>query len=69
MEKYTLDSAMLRLKEITNLLEANECDLEMAMKLYEEGVRLVSFCNSSINEAKQKIIELSSLADGVNGNE
>lgn len=64
MEKYTIDTAMLRLKEITESLEKNEFDLEMSMKLYEEGVHLVSFCNNTLTNAKQRIIELSQLADG-----
>lgn len=61
MEIYTLDTAMIRLKEISEALESGEYDLEMSIKLYEEGVRIVSFCNKSLSDAKQKIIELSQL--------
>lgn len=64
MEAYNFDTALLRLKEITESLESGENDLEMSMKLYEEGVHLVSFCNRSLENAKQKIIELSQLAGG-----
>lgn len=66
MEQYTLDTAMLRLKEITEILEKNECDLDMSMKLYEEGVRLVSYCSHALNDCKQRIAELSELESGVN---
>ena len=59
MEKYTIDSAMLRLKEITDGLESGQFDLETSMKMYEEGVRLVAFCGKTLNLAKQKITELS----------
>lgn len=61
MEIYTLDTAMIRLKEISESLESGEYDLEMSMKLYEEGVRLVAFCNKTLSAAKQKITELSQL--------
>lgn len=61
MEIYTIDTAMIRLKEISEALESGEYDLEMSIKLYEEGVRIVSFCNKSLSDAKQKIIELSQL--------
>lgn len=61
MEIYTLDTAMIRLKEISEALESGEYDLEMSIKLYEEGVKIVSFCNKSLSDAKQKIIELSQL--------
>lgn len=61
MEMYTLDTAMIRLKEISESLESGEYDLEMSMKLYEESVRLVAFCNKTLSNAKQKITELSKL--------
>ena len=61
MEMYTLDTAMIRLKEISESLESGEYDLEMSMKLYEEGVRLVAFCNKTLSAAKQKVTELSEL--------
>ncbi len=61
MEMYTLDTAMIRLKEISEALESGEYDLEMSMKLYEEGVRIIAFCNKTLSAAKQKITELSEL--------
>lgn len=61
MEMYTLDTAMIRLKEISDSLESGEYDLEMSMKLYEEGISLVAFCNKNLSNAKQKITELSQL--------
>ena len=64
MEQYTLDTAMLRLQEITEALEKNECGLDMSMKLYEEGVHLVSFCSKALNDCKQRILELSELDAG-----
>ncbi|MCM1364069.1 MAG: exodeoxyribonuclease VII small subunit [Faecalibacterium sp.] len=67
MDKYTIDSAMLRLKEITDELESGECDLEASMKIYEEGVRLVAFCNKALSAAKQRITDLSEM--DMNGDE
>ncbi len=58
MEMYTLDTAMIRLKEIAESLESGEYDLEMSIKLYEEGVKIISFCNKTLTSAKQKISEL-----------
>lgn len=63
MEQYTLNTAMLRIKEITEALEQNNFDLEMSMKLYEEGVHLISFCNTALNDARQRITELSALPE------
>ena len=69
MDMYTLDTAMIRLKEISEALESGEYDLEMSIKLYEEGVRLISFCNKSLSNAKQKIIELSQIDNEEDKNE
>ena len=59
MKKYTIDTALERLSEITEKLESGEYDLDSSMKLYEEGVKLVSFCNKTLLTAKQRITELS----------
>ncbi len=69
MEMYTLDTAMIRLKEIAESLESGEYDLEMSIKLYEEGVKIVSFCNKTLSSAKQKITELTEEALGENEDE
>ena len=69
MEMYTLDTALLRLKELSEKLESGEYDLEMSLKLYEEGVGLISFCNKTLNGAKQKITELTEIPAGDDINE
>lgn len=69
MKKYTIDSAIERLREITQALESGEYDLETSMKLYEEGVKLISFCNSTLTNAKQKITELSENRTGETADE
>ncbi len=69
MEMYTLDTAMIRLKEIAESLESGEYDLEMSIKLYEEGVKIISFCNKTLSSAKQKITELSEDHLGENEND
>lgn len=69
MEMYTLDTALIRLKEISESLESGEYDLDMSLKLYEEGVGLVAFCNKTLNGAKQKITELSQFTAEDDSNE
>lgn len=61
MEKYTIDEALARLEEITSDLEKGEYELENAIKVYEEGVRLISYCNKSLNAAAQRVAELSQI--------
>ena len=69
MEMYTLDTAMIRLKEMSEMLESGDYDLDMSIKLYEEGVQIVSFCNKTLTAAKQKITELSELTFEDDSNE
>lgn len=69
MKKYTIDTALARLNEITQILENGEYDLDSSMKLYEEGVKLVAFCNKTLLNAKQKITELSEASQGENSDE
>ncbi len=69
MEMYTLDTAMIRLKEIAESLESGEYDLEMSIKLYEEGVKIISFCNKTLTSAKQRITELTETVLGEEEND
>lgn len=48
---------LLRLEEITLILEKGECEIEQAMELYSEGVNLIDECSNTINQAKLKVIE------------
>jgi len=35
--------------------------MDETLKLFEEGTKLAAFCNSCLDNAEQKIVELSSL--------
>jgi exodeoxyribonuclease VII small subunit len=54
-ENMTFESASARLAEIVKILEQGNSSLEESLKLYEEGVLLVRFCNDSLNNAEKKI--------------
>lgn len=49
------ESAMTRLEEITETLEAGEATLEDAIKLYTEGLEIAKYCDERLTEAEQKI--------------
>ena len=69
MEMYTLDTAMIRLKEISEMLETGDYDLDMSIKLYEEGVKIISFCNKNLTSARQRITALTEESFGEDENE
>lgn len=65
MAKKNYEDSVVRLQEIVSLLESGECSLDESMKLFEEGTKLVSFCNASLDKAQTKIKELTEIEKGV----
>ncbi len=57
--KTSIESALNRLQEITEILERGELQLEESLKLYEEGVGLTRTCRKLLSDAELKITELS----------
>lgn len=53
--KYTFEGRMARLEEISGILSENTVSLDDSLKLYEEGVKLLKFCNEKLNSANLKI--------------
>ncbi len=49
------ESAIERLEEITDLLEAGETSLDESIKLYTEGIEIARFCGKKLTEAEAKI--------------
>ena len=58
MNKLSFKQSMKRIDEILDLLERNEIELEEAVKLFEEGLKLVNECDSQLNSFKDKINSL-----------
>ena len=59
-----LEESMKRLEVIASELDSGEKSLEECLKLYEEGVLLVRFCNDSLDNAEKKIKMLVADSDG-----
>jgi exodeoxyribonuclease VII small subunit len=49
------EEALLRLEEISELLEDENTPLEDSIKLFEEGIELKEFCEEKLKLAKLKI--------------
>lgn len=58
-KKITYEEAIARLEEITDQLEKGGIPLEKSLKLFEEGTKLSAYCYKILNEAQQKVTELS----------
>ncbi|MFH1194605.1 MAG: exodeoxyribonuclease VII small subunit [bacterium] len=57
-KNQTFEQSLIRLQEISTLLESEEVSLDESIKLYEEGILLSKICYSKLNEAELKITEL-----------
>jgi exodeoxyribonuclease VII small subunit len=60
----TFEESIGRLEEIVSTLEQGNADLATALKLFEEGTRLATSCTKQLNEAEQKVVQLTRGADG-----
>ena len=60
----TFEQAMNRLEEISQNLESGDIPLEESIKLYEEGIKLVEFCQGKLTEAEKKVQKLARTDEG-----
>jgi exodeoxyribonuclease VII small subunit len=58
------ESALKSLEDIVVQLEGGDLTLDKALELFEEGIKISSFCNSKLEEAERKVETLIKSADG-----
>lgn len=63
-ESMKLADALARLEQVVAALDRENTDLEEALCLYEEGVRLVAICQGKLADAQRKIQILKMTPDG-----
>jgi exodeoxyribonuclease VII small subunit len=54
-KKQTFEKAMEKLEEIVGDLESGDPTLDMALKKFEEGIKLSKFCSEKLDEMEQRI--------------
>ncbi len=57
-ETKTLEKSMEQLQEILAKLEDEEIGLEASFQLYQEGMKLLKFCNTAVDKVEKKLIIL-----------
>jgi len=62
-ETDNFEKKILRLEEISDLLESEDTQLEDAIKLFEEGIELSEDCLTTLKNAELKITELKKKID------
>jgi exodeoxyribonuclease VII small subunit len=58
------EDAMKRLEEIVGDLEGGELPLEDSLKVFEEGMKLLTFCSDKLDEVEKRVDLLVKESDG-----
>jgi exodeoxyribonuclease VII small subunit len=64
MAEKKFEEAMERLEEIVQSLESSDLSLDNSLAIFEEGVKLISFCSKKLEEAEQKVTMLVKESNG-----
>lgn len=62
-KQLTFQQAMDRLEEITNALNSSSLELEKAMDLFEEGLKLSKQCSNQLKEFEKRVDQLVEVAE------
>ena len=60
----TFETAMNKLGEIVDKLENGEVSLDESLRLFEQGTELASFCYDKLQNAEQRITQITSFNQG-----
>ena len=63
-KKMSFEENIEKLEEILSRLEDEKLPLDTSVKLYEEGMKLISSCNRELESAERRIKILTRGADG-----
>jgi len=55
MAKKTFETALAKLEQITSELESGELSLDKSLKKFDEGIRLVQYCNEQLEQARTRV--------------
>jgi exodeoxyribonuclease VII small subunit len=64
MAQQKFEDAMKRLEDVVESLESGELSLKDSLQIFEEGMKLVSFCSKKLEEAEQKVTMLIKESNG-----
>ena len=64
MAEIKFEEALKKLEDIVEKLESGDYPLDESLAKYEEGVKLVRFCQKKLEQAKKKIEILVKTKDG-----
>ena len=64
MAEDKFEDAMKRLEDIVENLEGGELPLEDCLKTFEEGMKLLTFCSTKLDEVEKRVTVLVKESEG-----
>ncbi|MEN6509311.1 MAG: exodeoxyribonuclease VII small subunit [Smithella sp.] len=58
MAKEKFEDALEKLENIVRDMERGEMPLDLALKSFEEGIRLIRFCSAKLDETQRRVEQL-----------
>ena len=55
MAKEKFEDALEKLEDIVRKMEAGDMPLDDALKSFEEGIKLIRFCSSKLEETERRV--------------
>ncbi|MBQ7048194.1 MAG: exodeoxyribonuclease VII small subunit [Clostridia bacterium] len=67
--EMSFESALARLEQVVRELEGGKAPLDTMLSLFEEGKKLVEFCEKSLSEAEQRVLKVTEKGEEPFGDE
>lgn len=67
MDEVPFEEALRQLEAIVSRLETGDLQLDEALSVFEEGVRLTKLCSQRLNEAERRVSILARSVDSASG--
>mgnify|MGYP001770409042 CR=1 FL=1 len=58
MAKEKFEDALEKLEKIVREMEAGDLPLDSALKSFEEGIRLIRFCQTKLEESERRVEQI-----------
>ncbi|MDP3979985.1 MAG: exodeoxyribonuclease VII small subunit, partial [Chlamydiota bacterium] len=64
MKNVSFEQALEKIESVVTYLESDSLDIEKALKKYEEGIKLIRYCQKKLGEYEKKIELLNCDSEG-----
>ncbi|MBR6771359.1 MAG: exodeoxyribonuclease VII small subunit [Lachnospiraceae bacterium] len=62
-QELTLEEAFEKLEETVEKLEAEEITLEESFQIYQQGMKILKYCNDKIDRVEKRVLRINEDGD------